>query len=346
MSEGESVQRSESPVTKIEKEDHIEEKMNALMELTCRCFLVFIIGYVASLIPSIKLLISQFHELGLNSNWEDLVWIIPGFLHSYFAYILCTKVLSKYLRPFYRENKFRPYESDSSRLWRYGNLLYGCYYYILSFAVLMWLVIGTEYCPKAYGGDLDLGNTIRIWPYEAPKSIRIFYMLTFGHHFERTVKEINHRNQKTFWTLFFHHLLTLVLLGLSFVMKHYQYGVTILLIHDMTDIWLNLSRFFREFIEPFATMAKACFVVCVFAWFHSRIWMFTKEVFIDGFLYSVMRIPPIIRSFLTAHMFYLVALFFLLILNVYWFMQMLRVIIILFINKKDNLPFEDASKRK
>ena len=335
-----------SPSPKSDPGDSIEEKLNSAMEIASRCFLVCLLAFLLSIVGDLLDLIKKFHSMGFSSNVEDFLWVAPGYLHSLTVYYICTTYLSKYVKPIISESKMRSNESEASQLWRYGNLLFGIYYYIFSYGTLLYLVWGTDYCPKLYGGTLDLGNTIRIWPYEAPYVLRVFYMLTLGHHSERLVKEIVHHKQKAFWTLFFHHLLTMLLLILSFFSKHYQYGVVILLIHDFTDIWLNFSRLFREMREPYYKIALITFGVCVLSWIHSRLYLFIKEVFIDGFVYSLLRLPKMISEHMPVHWFFLFALLLLLFLNVFWFMQMIKIIYIVYVKRNKQLPFEDHKTQK
>lgn len=144
------------------------------------------------------------------------------------------------------------------------------------------------------------------------------YMLTFGYHLERLFHQlINERLSANFYITMFHHVITLQLIFISFFLKYTMLGIPIMLLHDFSEIFLNSGRFFAETKYDYATRASV--MLLFLSWFYTRIWLFSKEV-----LYGIVQCflnydLDFAKRYKATHLFFLVALFGLLFLNITWF---------------------------
>jgi hypothetical protein len=320
----------------------IEVKMAGLMETVSKAVLLFVAFYFLLAIPQF-LEFSQFmRERQIVIYFTEYLWIIPGVAASFLLNLLSTRVIVRWFEPLIKKDSFRAAESYEERLARLGNYIYGVIYYTISTVALMSMTFGSEFSPVSFGGSLNTTDKIIPWPYDVSYGIRIFYMLTMGHHLERTLHELMHQyGSKTFFVMMLHHILTLMLIFLSFFMRQLVFGIPVLLTHDVNDIFLNASRFLRE--TNYKGLTNVCFITLLISWIYTRIYTFPVEV-IYGAIYQAMYDVVFIQRFLFSYIFFLPALIALYILNVYWGFQMLKIAI-LRIAGKEKLPFEDAKKK-
>lgn len=328
---------------KKEESVDIEVRLSDLMETLSKGFLIFIVAYSIMIIPSLKRLLEFFREKDINPPLEEYWWMVPGFLLSFFIYKICTTVIIQKCVPIINPINYRQGETPEKRLNRLGTYIYGTVYYTLSFGLLYYLTYGSRYCPVSMGGTLDTKQGIAIWPYEVDRSVRIFYMLTLGHHIERAIYELTVQfHSKTFYIMVFHHFLTIGLIFLSFFMRHLVYGIPILLTHDFNDIFLCSSRFFRETRYP--TLASFLFVLLMISWIYTRIYTYMAEV-LYGIYCNLFEDNYFLKEFYFTHLFFPPALVLLLIINIYWGFQIIRVAVTRFVKKKEGLPFEDKKSK-
>lgn len=177
----------------------IEVRLSDMMETLSKGFLIFIVAYTIMIVPSLNRLIEFFRERDISPSSSEYLWMIPGFLLSFTMYKICTTLVIQRCIPIINLINLRQGENNAKRLNRLGTYIYATVYYTLSFGFLFYLTYGTRYCPVSMGGILDTKRGLSIWPYEVSQSIRIFYMLTLGHHIEQAVYELTVQfHSKTF----------------------------------------------------------------------------------------------------------------------------------------------------
>lgn len=329
-----------------ETKESVEEKVTNKMEIACQIFIVMVLCYLVSIWPSLENMRRDFRAKGVDQQLSLTLWIIPGYLFSFGLFLFFNHVLSKPLGNILSVEHFRE-ESIEARKTRVSNLGFGFTYYLCSSILLFYLGHKSEFEPKGFGGSIDIGENMANWPYVESYKISVFYMLALGHHLERFVKEILYNfNDSNFWTMIFHHFLTLMLIWLSFYMRHTCSGIAVMFIHDTSDILIYFCRFAREVRGPFNTLAFIIFIPMICFWFYSRVYIFAKEIIYNGVFLGVPRMPEWSHSYSSASFFFLFALSLLMILNVFWLFQMVSVLISRFIFKKKRIGYIDRTNPK
>lgn len=130
--------------------------------------------------------------------------------------------------------------------------------------------------------------------------------------------------RKDYFELATHHIVTIALIGISFVLRHFRIGLIILLIHDASDIFLYLAKIFHYIQKSSCT--DLTFGTFAFIFFVSRLFIFPYVV------YSIFWEPQIyhknIDRFWPQVIFWKICLLTLQILHVIWFAMILRMILL------------------
>lgn len=322
----------------------IETKVNSLMESMSFVFLLFIVTYFVLLVPSLADMFDFFHEQGVIVNFVEYLWLVPGFLLSYALYWICTTTVIGLWRPHIAATVYRQNETPKQRERRLGGYIYSTIYYSLSWGSLLYMTHGTKFCPPEFGGSLDITKSLTSWPYEVSRPIRLFYMLTLGHHLERLFHELLHnRKTNSFYTMTFHHVITIMLIFLSFYCRHLMFGIPVLLTHDFNDVFLASSRFFRE--SRFSALASVLFLTMMISWGYTRLFVYTRHI-VWGVYWGAFNLTEFTRRYLFMQVFFIPGLLGLLILNSLWFFQISRVFLWRFIKQDGMLPMEDLGNKK
>ena len=338
------VASNETQLNTEDKGKFIEAKVNGWMEKFSFVITIFIFIYFILIIPDIFEITNFFTKSNIEYSYLEFLLIIPSALFSFGLYKFTQCYLIKKWRPYISPIIVRQNETPEDRLHRLGEYVYKLIYDSFCYIILLNLSKDTIFAPPELGGTFDIYSSTLKWPYEVKASIRIYYMIALGHYFERLSYEaIKNRNSNSFFTMIFHHMVTMMMIFLSYMTGHQMYGITVLLTHDLNDIFLNLSRLLRESVFP--QFASFFFIILAGTWLYTRIYIFSKYV-LYGLIYNVLNLPPLIHRFLFLHYFFIPALFALFVLNLFWLFQIIRVFLFRFVKKDKNLPFEDFRSKK
>ncbi len=77
--------------------------------------------------------------------------------------------------------------------------------------------------------------------------MKIFYIIQFGKHLGRFFHHSFVRSEGNFYEYALHHGLSTFLIFFSYLMNMWLIGIFVLLIHDISDIVLVLSRVYRDY---------------------------------------------------------------------------------------------------
>ena len=142
-------------------------------------------------------------------------------------------------------------------------------------------------------------------------------MISLGFYCSQFITQFTDIKRKDFWQMFIHHVATLMLLSISWIMNMFRIGSLILLVHDCSDILL-------EFIKALkcAKMHKACdsiFIFFVMVWIVTRLVIFPRLIFINTFESPERNCPGLfLINFL---------LVLLLLLHIFWTYLIFKVIL-------------------
>ena len=80
-----------------------------------------------------------------------------------------------------------------------------------------------------------------------------------------------HRDRKDFSELLLHHILTIVMVGYSYITNIIPIGGSIMLVMDASDIFTAL---FKLTVDVSDRLLTPCFTIMVGTWIYFRIWFF------------------------------------------------------------------------
>ena len=255
------------------------------------CSILLVLLYTLFIQPVMNIH-AYFSARGMPTHLEKLVYVLPGFLFSYLFYELCRFVLMPRLAFLVSRKILRENEDFEQKVHRLGNLLYSLLYYIIAFVVTYVITGQSDYKPRVFGGSMDLLQLVRQYLHPIPEPILVFYMMHLGHHIERLAVEVrDKRDQKTFSIMIFHHLLAITLVFGSFVLQVPKLGLPVMMLYDVTDIMLAVTRLFREMIEPFKAASRLLGFLLIGCWIYFRIYINIKEMLYPFFVILLKETP-------------------------------------------------------
>eukprot|EP00435_Cladocopium_sp_Y103_P003129 s62_g1.t1 len=121
--------------------------------------------------------------------------------------------------------------------------IFKCAYYCAMTAWCFALLKDEPWLPRLLGGR---GATKACWtnyPFqEVSADLRRFYLTAVGYHCSEVVLLLLEVRHPDFWEMMLHHLVTCCLVLFSFGLNYLRVGSLVLLLHGITDIFINLSK--------------------------------------------------------------------------------------------------------
>jgi len=156
------------------------------------------------------------------------------------------------------------------------------------------------------------------YPYEKSYSINAVYMWELGFYISHLFCHFTiETRRKDFVEMIVHHLSTVILIGFSYVYGYERIGLLVLVLHDISDAFLELGKVFLFLDIDFA--ATICFVCLMVSWFMTRLYYFPTKVLTSVYYehYLLKDIPLVLPLFSL--------LCVLQVLHVYWFSLILNL---------------------
>ncbi|CAN8003771.1 unnamed protein product [Ixodes hexagonus] len=103
-----------------------------------------------------------------------------------------------------------------------------------------------------------------------------YYMVELGFYVACTLSHFANTKRKDFWQMFIHHIVTIVLLCLSWTINLHRVGTLVLIVHDFADVPLEFARMARY--ATWLGLANAMFAVFTVSWIVSRVGLYPYRV--------------------------------------------------------------------
>ncbi|EGD72295.1 hypothetical protein PTSG_00315 [Salpingoeca rosetta] len=199
-----------------------------------------------------------------------------------------------------------------------------CSYYTIMFFVALYVISTEDYWP----------NTRNCWvksqatgEHRQPKPmiLQVNYIVELSYYISGIVLHTLVDEKLTdFWIMLLHHVVTVCLLAFSYFHNFHRIGMLVLMVHDVSDIFLDSGKCFHFLKwESFATVT---FVGLITSWAMYRLYLYpTKLLYSAAFEgYEVTFVDEGHEPFT---MFYLLNIWLniLQVLHVYWFYLILKV---------------------
>ncbi|KAK9876059.1 hypothetical protein WA026_011169 [Henosepilachna vigintioctopunctata] len=208
--------------------------------------------------------------------------------------------------------RLRKGQNKPSTLTKFCENSWRCVYYIFSFTyglVTLW--------DKPW-----LWNINECWtkfPHQSVTSdIWWYYMISMSFYWSLCVSQFFDVKRKDFWQMFIHHIATIVLMCLSWIVNVFRIGTLVLVVHDAADILLEAAK-----MAKYSGYQKVCdFIFAVFTvlWIVTRIGIFPFWIIRN----SSIDAPKIVPMF-PAYYIFNSLLILLLILHMFWTYLILKI---------------------
>lgn len=179
-----------------------------------------------------------------------------------------------------------------------------CIYYTYSFifgSIVMWEKPWLWDIKQCWYGYPHQSVTNDIWWY---------YMISMAFYWSLTASQFYDVKRKDFWQMFAHHMITILLMALSWVCNLHRVGSLVLLVHDCADIFLESAK-----LTKYAQYQKVCDTI--FAIF-TVVWIVTRLILYPRIIYSSSVEAPQILPMFPAYYIFNTLLILLLVLHVCW----------------------------
>ena len=204
------------------------------------------------------------------------------------------------------------------------------------------VLLKTDFLPPEMGGA-ETNHLRYLWsnfpvvdePYG--NELRYYYIMSFGYHLWSTVKMLyTHfflQPRADIQEMTLHHICTLLLVFISYLIGYFKFGSVVMLLHDATDIVISV---FRAFSETKYLWLKWTFgVVIIFIWPYLRLYVFYDVIFNGLYKYPQEVVYP--NRHIEGHVDQAKAHFticqypiitflcFLYLLHIYWYLLIIRL---------------------
>lgn len=207
--------------------------------------------------------------------------------------------------------RLRRAQDKPSTLVKFCENSWRCVYYSYSFlygVIVLW--------DKAWFWDIK--HCWYGYPHQSvDNDIWWYYMISMSFYWALTASQFVDVKRKDFWQMFVHHMVTLLLMALSWVCNLHRVGSLVLVVHDCADIFLEAAK-----ITKYANYQKLCDTI--FAIF-TLVWIVTRLGFYPRIIYSSSVEAPRILPMFPAYYIFNSLLVLLLILHVAWTYLILQI---------------------
>lgn len=215
----------------------------------------------------------------------------------------------------------------SEALWRF--------IFYFSFCILGYFALFT---PETAIWIRDTKDHWRNWPHHPiSETIKFYYLIELGSYIHQLMWTEVTRSDAV--EMILHHLITILLISMSWLTNYTRIGASILLVHDLADIFLECGKLFnyaskvKEFKAVCSVITDTFFAVFAITFFVTRLVIYPRFL-----LYSMWVECPTIWGGIF-HGFWYIALLLsaLQVLHIFWFYLICKMIIQLFAGgiKKD-----------
>ena len=94
-------------------------------------------------------------------------------------------------------------------------------------------------------------------------------MVQLGYHFHSLILHFINDPRNDFMEMLLHHLVTVFAIGCAYFMNYLEPSAIILLIHDVTDVFVHCSKMLVDTV--YQKWSVAAFLVVTVSWFYFRL---------------------------------------------------------------------------
>jgi hypothetical protein len=173
-----------------------------------------------------------------------------------------------------------------------------------------------EYMPKSLLCNGDPTKVFKVFPYHKKTTyFDVFYISQVGYHLESFLSHIGSKPKNDFVEMMLHHIITLLLIFLSYMSNYGNAGAAVMFSHDIGDIFVSIVRTVLDLNLPSFVIVTS-FLSMLSVWIYTRLYVFPMDIL---YVAVTSKNPHEIYVFMVG------MLFVLQILNIYWFILFARI---------------------
>lgn len=313
-----SLDQDEKKIDEIlqKKSDKATSMFTSFDKIMRAIFVVYFI-MIVMMIRNIINIEQYFIETGKEpTNFKEFWLIIPGFFVSLFIWE-GVRYLTRDFVIKYKIEHNRISETPEGRIRRIQSAINSIVFYTLSVGINYYLIVkhAPKYMPVTLGGKLDINSYPETWPAVVSTPVRLFFVISIGHHFERTYQHVvNNIKGNNFWIMIVHHIVTINLMICCYCNRQFLFGIPILFLHDIGDIFVGIVRIVRE-IKFLKFLTIPLFFTLFLVWVFTRIYIYGFEILFVFAMDGLFRLPS---EFYVNQWVATFGMCILMFLNVYW----------------------------
>jgi len=203
----------------------------------------------------------------------------------------------------------------------------GTVWYTFTTLYGLYLFYDHPYVPTPFLGGCKCEEVISKWPrYTVTPDIKKYYMIQLAHHIHSLLELIagaKLRNDVAEMSL--HHIATVSAMLFSYFGNQIAMGITVLIAHNVGDIFINLAKFSRDLKLVKGLSADLLFVTLFVSWFGPRVILISSCVLPAGIYTRHIKegvydpaLQPLISMMAPSDALQITMVFIIMILNVFW----------------------------
>lgn len=216
-----------------------------------------------------------------------------------------------------------------------GENLYYSVYYFCAFAFFALFVLrNSTWSTNLLSNDANvLYDLLTPFPPPMAPAEHLYYSQAFAFYISATAFLVLYDGRRSdFVELFLHHVVTVGLVGMSYLYGYVRAGMLILALHDFGDIFLYFAKYIHYL--GYSGIDSAIFAVFALAFYVTRLVMYSRIVYAITFetLSAVIVVPSLnnwamyFDTYLWHYAFFVLFMTTLLMLHCFWFVLILRMI--------------------
>ena len=256
------------------------------------------------------------------NDFIDCLYIIPiiclikvVFNRVFYSFILNYLLSSKYKNPEDKEN----YKMKDIFAKKLTTNFFKATYFITIVAFAYFSCKDADYFPYELGGSGDIMNSFNqglkyFIYYDKPKYLDLYYLISFSYVLSDFIWLLFiYESQSDFPLMLLHHIVTIALIGFSHLVNISQLGVITLFCHDVTDIFVYITRIIIN--TDLKDNYKLAFCsLLLLNYLYTRIYVFGKLFYLETVYANEWSL------FLSTLWYFQIIL---LVMNVYWLYQII-----------------------
>lgn len=312
-----------------------------LEEVIFKRAMYVILGYITIILLQFPEISDRLERRGYRAGIREFLIAVPMAVVSWVLFEFNRRVtIYRFESHLIRTSDPEGALSRTEYLNKCADYLSGAVHYAIDFALMTYEAWRVGLLPRVLGGNLDLGTEEAVAQRDFGMQTKVIFMYAYGHHIERLITHwITKRHSPTYHSMLTHHIITAAVMAMAYHMRYLMFGIPVIVLFDLSDGLLQLSRFLRE--TNFRKATELTFLSMVVSWFAMRIVGFFWEIILAVIATMKRGEHEFFMAFPVSHFFFFVALVLLCVLNVFWFYQIMKIVITNVIMKKTKIDYED-----